>query len=79
MAASATAPAVDELSLKDNPLLQDFEFPPFDVIKAEHVRPGIRALLKKLVLAFLSVSVFVFLLPIDNQWYSIYLFYVDCF
>lgn len=48
MAASATAPAVDELSLKDNPLLQDFEFPPFDVVKAEHVRPGIRALLKKL-------------------------------
>ncbi|KAL9464058.1 hypothetical protein AB3S75_001789 [Citrus x aurantiifolia] len=48
MAASATASAVDDLSLKDNPLLQDFEFPPFDVVKAEHVRPGIRALLKQL-------------------------------
>lgn len=52
MAASATASAVDDLSLEDNPLLQDFEFPPFDVVKAEHVRPGIRALLKQLVLDF---------------------------
>ncbi|KAJ4714605.1 putative Oligopeptidase A [Melia azedarach] len=45
--AAATA-AVDEVSLQDNPLLQDFEFPPFDVIDAKHVRPGIRALLKNL-------------------------------
>lgn len=32
----------------DNPLLKDFEFPPFDAIDACHVRPGMRALLKKL-------------------------------
>ena len=38
-------PVVDEA----NPLLQDFEFPPFDVVEAKHVRPGIRALLKNLV------------------------------
>ncbi|KAK9904358.1 hypothetical protein M0R45_000794 [Rubus argutus] len=31
-----------------NPLPQDFDFPPFDVVHASHVRPGIRALLKKL-------------------------------
>lgn len=34
--------------VESNPLLQDFEFPPFDVIEAKHVRPGILALLKKL-------------------------------
>ncbi|KAF8012231.1 hypothetical protein BT93_I0383 [Corymbia citriodora subsp. variegata] len=33
---------------KGNPLLQDFDFPPFDVVKAKHVRPGILALLKEL-------------------------------
>ncbi|KAK1317590.1 hypothetical protein QJS10_CPA05g01445 [Acorus calamus] len=33
----------------NNPLIQDFVFPPFDAVKPEHVRPGIRALLKKLV------------------------------
>lgn len=33
----------------DNPLLKNFEFPPFDSIDASHVRPGMRALLKKLV------------------------------
>ncbi|KAK9071384.1 hypothetical protein SSX86_009953 [Deinandra increscens subsp. villosa] len=32
----------------DNPLLKSFEFPPFDAIDASHVRPGMRALLKKL-------------------------------
>ncbi|KAJ8769341.1 hypothetical protein K2173_002545 [Erythroxylum novogranatense] len=44
---SMVSAAVDE-SLQANPLLQDFEFPPFDVVQAEHVRPGVRALLKKL-------------------------------
>ncbi|KAF9678135.1 hypothetical protein SADUNF_Sadunf07G0003500 [Salix dunnii] len=38
------ATAVDE----PNPLLQDFEFPPFDVVEDKHVRPGIRTLLKNL-------------------------------
>lgn len=32
---------------QDNPLLKDFDFPPFDCVKADHVRPGVRALLKK--------------------------------
>ncbi|KAL2527871.1 Organellar oligopeptidase A [Forsythia ovata] len=33
---------------ENNPLLKDFYFPPFDSIKASHVLPGIRALLKQL-------------------------------
>ncbi|KAI4314451.1 hypothetical protein L6164_027359 [Bauhinia variegata] len=41
MAASAL-----EENIEGNPLLQDFDFPPFDVVEAKHVRPGIRALLK---------------------------------
>lgn len=32
----------------NNPLLKDFDFPPFDAVEATHVRPGIRDLLKKL-------------------------------
>ncbi|MBA0562631.1 hypothetical protein Golob_007661, partial [Gossypium lobatum] len=43
MASSFT---VDD-SIGSNPLLQDFDFPPFDIVEAKHVRPGIRALLKK--------------------------------
>ncbi|KAK8270993.1 hypothetical protein V6Z11_D11G233200, partial [Gossypium hirsutum] len=39
--------SVDD-NIESNPLLQDFDFPPFDVVEAKHVRPGIRALLKKL-------------------------------
>ncbi|XP_047315714.1 probable cytosolic oligopeptidase A [Impatiens glandulifera] len=31
-----------------NPLLKDFDFPPYDSIQADHVRPGIQALLKEL-------------------------------
>ncbi|KAL3721845.1 hypothetical protein ACJRO7_034222 [Eucalyptus globulus] len=34
--------------VESNPLLQDFEFPPYDAVKAKHVHPGIHALLKKL-------------------------------
>ncbi|KAF5747307.1 cytosolic oligopeptidase A [Tripterygium wilfordii] len=45
--ATVSDTAVDE-GLQNNPLLQDFYFPPFDVVDAKHVRPGIRALLKKL-------------------------------
>ncbi|CAF2135592.1 unnamed protein product [Brassica napus] len=37
-----------EDSLSSNPLLQNFNFPPFDVVDAHHVRPGIRALLHQL-------------------------------
>ncbi|ONI01917.1 hypothetical protein PRUPE_6G167100 [Prunus persica] len=43
----ASSASLDE-ALGANPLLQDFDFPPFDVVDAKHVRPGIRALLKKL-------------------------------
>ncbi|XWS41685.1 hypothetical protein CRYUN_Cryun17cG0103800 [Craigia yunnanensis] len=43
----ASSASVDE-NIESNPLLQDFDFPPFDVVEAKQVRPGIRALLKKL-------------------------------
>ncbi|XAR51456.1 Oligopeptidase A [Bertholletia excelsa] len=39
---------------EDNPLLMDFEFPPFDVIEGKHVAPGIRALLKELRVNWLN-------------------------
>ncbi|XP_057448600.1 probable cytosolic oligopeptidase A [Lotus japonicus] len=35
-------------AVEANPLLQDFDFPPFDVVEPKYVRPGIRALLTKL-------------------------------
>ncbi|KAL0918397.1 hypothetical protein M5K25_010403 [Dendrobium thyrsiflorum] len=35
-------------SFDSNPLLSDFDFPPFDVIEATHVQPGIRELLRRL-------------------------------
>ncbi|KAK4490531.1 hypothetical protein RD792_001211 [Penstemon davidsonii] len=44
-ASSAAAVMAD---VETNPLLKEFYFPPFDSIEAEHVRPGIRALLEKL-------------------------------
>uniref|UniRef100_A0A2P2KD61 oligopeptidase A n=1 Tax=Rhizophora mucronata TaxID=61149 RepID=A0A2P2KD61_RHIMU len=43
---AATSSSDDGLDA--NPLLRDFEFPPFDVVEAKHVQPGILALLKKL-------------------------------
>lgn len=44
----ASTASVDE-NIQNNPLLQDFDFPPFDVVEAKNVRLGIRTLLKKLV------------------------------
>ncbi|KAL8117883.1 putative cytosolic oligopeptidase A [Apium graveolens] len=44
--AVSTSPAM-AASDQDNPLLRDFDFPPFDCVNADHVRPGVRALLKK--------------------------------
>ncbi|XP_002310895.2 probable cytosolic oligopeptidase A, partial [Populus trichocarpa] len=46
----STPPTISMATVVDesNPLLQDFEFPPFDVVEHKHVRPGIRALLKNL-------------------------------
>ncbi|KAJ6399870.1 hypothetical protein OIU84_015513 [Salix udensis] len=38
----------DPVTDEANPLLQDFEFPPYDVVEASHVRPGIRAILRNL-------------------------------
>lgn len=52
MAAAGIATATIEESLESNPLLRNFDFPPFDVVEAKHVRPGIRALLQKLVCYF---------------------------
>lgn len=43
---AATAP---QSTPEVNPLLQDFDFPPFDAVKADHVIPGIRTILNKLV------------------------------
>ncbi|KAJ0656713.1 putative oligopeptidase A [Helianthus annuus] len=45
---SATIPSTMSTVSDDNPLLKNFDFPPFDSIDAGHVRPGMRALLKKL-------------------------------
>ncbi|CAI0430868.1 unnamed protein product [Linum tenue] len=45
---SAMAAAVAAAADVENPLLKDFEFPPFDSVEADHVRPGVRALLKQL-------------------------------
>ncbi|GLT46882.1 hypothetical protein SLA2020_206110 [Shorea laevis] len=46
--AAATAPSLGEEGVEGNPLLQDFQFPPYDAVEAQHVRPAIRALLKTL-------------------------------
>lgn len=47
---ASEAPTVSNIENleSNNPLLTDFDFPPFDSVEAKHVRPGIRALLKKL-------------------------------
>ncbi|CAI0405368.1 unnamed protein product [Linum tenue] len=45
---SAMAAAVAAAGDVENPLLKNFEFPPFDSVEADHVRPGVRALLKQL-------------------------------
>lgn len=55
---SSPSIAAPDETLHSNPLLQDFQFPPFDVVEAKHVRPGIRALLKKLVCCFDIFSCF---------------------
>ncbi|KAH7520393.1 hypothetical protein FEM48_Zijuj08G0139100 [Ziziphus jujuba var. spinosa] len=47
-APSMAATYASDDSIHSNPLLQDFDFPPFDVVEVKHVRPGIRSLLKKL-------------------------------
>lgn len=63
---SATSTAAEPLRMStsgdgdcdNNPLLKDFDFPPFDAVEAGHVRPAIRSLLKKLVsLAIIIIKV----------------------
>lgn len=64
---SATASA-SMASVETNPLLQDFEFPPFDAVEAKHVTPGVRALLKQMVtlsLYYLRISSFLDFTPLD--------------
>ncbi|KAK9134204.1 hypothetical protein Syun_013534 [Stephania yunnanensis] len=46
--AEAPSPSMEEVRSGANPLLREFDFPPFDAVEAEHVRPGIRALLQQL-------------------------------
>lgn len=53
--------AIDE-SLRDNPLLKDFDFPPFDCVQADHVRPGICALLNKLVSSVSNIYICIIIL-----------------
>ena len=38
-----------------NPLLTEFEFPPFDKIEAKHVVPGIKQILDQLVSLFANI------------------------
>lgn len=47
MASAAAATADDGFG--SNPLLKDFDFPPFHAVEPKHVRPGIRELLRRLV------------------------------
>lgn len=44
----ATADKLSTMASSDNPLITDAPFPKFDLIKAEHVVPGIRQLLSEL-------------------------------
>ncbi|PRQ20922.1 putative oligopeptidase A [Rosa chinensis] len=39
---------IDNESIENNPLLEDFQFPRFDAITADHIRDGITILLQKL-------------------------------
>ncbi|KAG9140890.1 hypothetical protein Leryth_010425 [Lithospermum erythrorhizon] len=48
VSASSSSPLKIMGEEENNPLLKEFYFPPFDAIKADHVRPGTRALLKQL-------------------------------
>ncbi|KAF8081964.1 hypothetical protein N665_0854s0004 [Sinapis alba] len=48
MSSAVSASVSDDSLLASNPLLLDFDFPPFDSVDANHVRPGIRALLQHL-------------------------------
>lgn len=48
MAQDSSLTSQGDAQIESNPLLQDFVFPPFDAVEPKDVRPGIRALLKKL-------------------------------
>ena len=49
--AAAAVTTISPASVDSNPLLKDFDFPPFDVVRAEDVVPGVRELLGRLVRA----------------------------
>jgi oligopeptidase A len=49
MASGSTVDPTPSVADSDNPLLKDFDFPPFDVVEPKHVRPGIRELIRRLV------------------------------
>lgn len=68
VAASFSDQSPSSSTIDNNPLLQDFLFPPFDVIDASHVRPGMRALLNKLV------CFIVFLLIVLLSGYNVYVY-----
>lgn len=48
-ASSLSASSMAASAIESNPILEEFVFPPFDVVEPKHVRPGIRTLLNKLV------------------------------
>uniref|UniRef100_A0A1D1XHR9 oligopeptidase A n=1 Tax=Anthurium amnicola TaxID=1678845 RepID=A0A1D1XHR9_9ARAE len=48
MASAPAPPAHDGSLVSTNPLLQDFAFPPFDAVQAQHVVPGIQELINRL-------------------------------
>ncbi|CAK8540397.1 unnamed protein product [Lathyrus sativus] len=45
---SLSASSMAASAIEANPILEEFVFPPFDVVEPKHVRPGIRTLLNKL-------------------------------
>lgn len=65
--------AVDQ----ENPLLKDFDFPPFDCVSADHVRPGVRALLKKVVSIVSLICLYSFCNQIIDICACVYR-YVEC-
>ena len=48
----------ESMAAERNPLLEDFVFPPFDVIEPKHIRPAFRSFLAKLVSCILRLSSF---------------------
>ncbi|KAF3338297.1 Organellar oligopeptidase A [Carex littledalei] len=45
MASNSAFDETPSLTHTDNPLLKDFDFPPYDIVEPKHVQPGIRQLI----------------------------------